>query len=180
MYFIVPIFDLLNVNLTESKKANRATVHGRFILFNPACKIHSAFLNCFEKAVLGTRFSIYQNYPTSNTVDFICGRDLHQTLLPFRLARKQLANPPKTVERRKMQGSSSQQEQEPEEWSPSEEETEDELSLERDPWGNLRGTNDKKPRVRRTGRIPLNLTRSYGQRSGWGVRQGIRELLQNL
>jgi len=46
----------------------------------------------------------------------------------------------------------------------------------RNPWG----TRTTKERIRRRGIIPLNLTNGYGKRSGWGVREGIRELLQNL
>ena len=42
------------------------------------------------------------------------------------------------------------------------------------------GTRTTKERIRRRGNIPLNLTSDYGRRSGWGVREGIRELLQNL
>ena len=38
----------------------------------------------------------------------------------------------------------------------------------------------KKERIERRGRIPLNMTRNYGRKSGWGVREGIRELIQNL
>jgi hypothetical protein len=56
-----------------------------------------------------------------------------------------------------------------------------------DPWGTTGpqsstdiGPRERKERIRRKGRIPLNLTSSYGRRSGWGVREGIRELLQNL
>jgi len=28
--------------------------------------------------------------------------------------------------------------------------------------------------------VPLNLTRGYGVRSGWGAQDGFRELIQNL
>ena len=45
---------------------------------------------------------------------------------------------------------------------------------------NGESTFPKKERIKRTGRVPLNMTRNYGRRSGWGVRQGIRELIQNL
>jgi hypothetical protein len=38
----------------------------------------------------------------------------------------------------------------------------------------------KKDRVQRTGWVNLNLTNTYGLASGWGVREGIRELMQNL
>ena len=38
----------------------------------------------------------------------------------------------------------------------------------------------KKERIKRKGRVPLNMTRNYGRKSGWGVREGIRELIQNL
>jgi len=37
-----------------------------------------------------------------------------------------------------------------------------------------------KERIRRTGKVPLNLTRNYGLKSGWGMSQGFRELIQNL
>lgn len=53
-----------------------------------------------------------------------------------------------------------------------------------DPWGNYRTQNEKKdekkPRIQRTGKVPLHLSRNYGQRSGWDIRQGFRELIQNL
>jgi len=42
------------------------------------------------------------------------------------------------------------------------------------------GTRTTKERIRRRGLFPLNLTSNYGRKSGWGVREGIRELLQNL
>ena len=42
------------------------------------------------------------------------------------------------------------------------------------------GTRATKEKIRRRGFIPLNLTSNYGRKSGWGVREGIRELLQNL
>jgi hypothetical protein len=38
----------------------------------------------------------------------------------------------------------------------------------------------KKERIKRTGLVGLNMTRNYGRKSGWGVREGIRELIQNL
>lgn len=52
--------------------------------------------------------------------------------------------------------------------------------FELDPWGNYRKQDEKKPRIQRSGNVPLNLSRNYGQRSGWDIRQGIRELIQNL
>lgn len=39
---------------------------------------------------------------------------------------------------------------------------------------------ENKERVQRTGWVNLNLTKNYGLASGWGVREGIRELMQNL
>lgn len=36
------------------------------------------------------------------------------------------------------------------------------------------------PFERRWGLIPLSLRDTYGKRSGWGCRAGIRELVQNL
>jgi len=42
------------------------------------------------------------------------------------------------------------------------------------------GTRTTKGKIRRRGLIQLNLTSNYGGKSGWGVREGIRELLQNL
>lgn len=53
-------------------------------------------------------------------------------------------------------------------------------------WGKKapkKGTgSSKRPieRARRTGIVHLNLTSAYGNRNGWGVREGLRELLQNL
>jgi hypothetical protein len=38
----------------------------------------------------------------------------------------------------------------------------------------------KKDKVQRTGWVNLNLTNTYGLASGWGGREGIRELMQNL
>ena len=35
-------------------------------------------------------------------------------------------------------------------------------------------------RIRRGGNIPLNLTSNYTRKPGWGEREGIRELIQNL
>jgi hypothetical protein len=70
-----------------------------------------------------------------------------------------------------------------EEWS-AEEESEGEAEGEpQNPWGiGIVESKDQseKPRPRRTGYMPLNIIKSYGLLSGWGVRQGIRELLQNL
>lgn len=65
---------------------------------------------------------------------------------------------------------------------------ESEIEDEHNPWGASKKESSgqgrpnarKKERIRRRGRIPLNLTQNYGLRSGWGVRQGIRELIQNL
>jgi hypothetical protein len=45
---------------------------------------------------------------------------------------------------------------------------------------NGESTLPKKERIKRKGRVPLNLTRNYGRKSGWGERQGFRELIQNL
>ena len=39
---------------------------------------------------------------------------------------------------------------------------------------------ESKERILRRGVIPLSLISDYGQKSGWGVREGVRELLQNL
>ena len=47
-------------------------------------------------------------------------------------------------------------------------------------YGNREPTFQKKERIKRSGRVPLNMTMNYGRRSGWGVREGIRELIQNL
>jgi hypothetical protein len=60
------------------------------------------------------------------------------------------------------------------------ESSEEEESQTYDPYGYQRSRGTKKERIRRRGIIPVNLTSTYGQRSGWGIRQGIRELLQNL
>ena len=64
-------------------------------------------------------------------------------------------------------------------------ESDDEENL--NPWGGTRKTYEngeltfrKKERIQRRGRVPLNMTRNYGRKSGWGVREGIRELIQNL
>lgn len=38
----------------------------------------------------------------------------------------------------------------------------------------------KKERIQRSGWVNLNLTKNYGLASGWGLREGIRELMQNL
>jgi hypothetical protein len=35
-------------------------------------------------------------------------------------------------------------------------------------------------RVQRTGDVDLNLTDNYGRKSNWGIREGVRELIQNL
>jgi len=52
-----------------------------------------------------------------------------------------------------------------------------------DPFGsNTQRTNqngEPRERIRRTGKMPLNMTRNYVQ-SGWGMSQGFRELIQNL
>ena len=43
------------------------------------------------------------------------------------------------------------------------------------------GTKRKtKDRIQRTGKVDLNLTDNYGKKSNWGVREGVRELIQNL
>jgi hypothetical protein len=55
----------------------------------------------------------------------------------------------------------------------------DEESEDYNPWADT-APRERKERIRRKGRIPLNLTSSYARRSGWGVHEGIRELLQNL
>lgn len=46
----------------------------------------------------------------------------------------------------------------------------------------FRHNQDKQPkeRIRRTGKIPLNLTSEFGLNSGWGMKEGFRELIQNL
>ena len=38
----------------------------------------------------------------------------------------------------------------------------------------------RKVRIERTGEVDLNLTDNYGKKSNWGVREGVRELIQNL
>lgn len=56
------------------------------------------------------------------------------------------------------------------------------------PWGGTTYSNgsrkysshSKKDRIQRKGRVPLNMTRNYGKKSGWGAREGVRELIQNL
>ena len=45
---------------------------------------------------------------------------------------------------------------------------------------NGESTFPKKERIKRKGLFPLNLTKNYGRKSGWGIREGIRELIQNL
>jgi hypothetical protein len=37
-----------------------------------------------------------------------------------------------------------------------------------------------KERIQRTGNVDLNLTENYGKKSNWGIREGVRELIQNL
>jgi|SRR5579859_5644184 len=38
----------------------------------------------------------------------------------------------------------------------------------------------KGDRIQRTGIVDLNLTDNYGLKSNWGIREGVRELIQNL
>ena len=73
-------------------------------------------------------------------------------------------------------------------YSDESESDESEIEDAHNPWGTSTKESSKqgqpiarkKERIRRTGRIPLNLTENYGLRSGWGIHQGIRELIQNL
>ncbi len=63
-----------------------------------------------------------------------------------------------------------------------EEDSEEEEQLPPAPGGvSSPGTKRKtKERIQRTGKVDLNLTDNYGKKSNWGVREGIRELIQNL
>ena len=66
--------------------------------------------------------------------------------------------------------------------------SESDVSQDVNPWGETtkskkgQGSSSgiPKERLRRKGKIPLNMTKNYGKKSGWGFRQGIRELIQNL